>query len=80
MPGDCHYLEGNLNARRRVEHGRALLQQVGLEPERLRMVNMSSAMAGRFAEVATEISEEIARLGPNPLSDSAGRCSDRAGE
>jgi F420-non-reducing hydrogenase iron-sulfur subunit len=67
MPGDCHYLEGNLNAKRRVERGRELLQQVGLEPERLRMVNMSSAMAGRFAELATEVSDEIVRLGPNPL-------------
>jgi F420-non-reducing hydrogenase iron-sulfur subunit len=69
MPGDCHYLEGNHNAKRRVERGRELLQQVGLEAERLRMVNLSSAMGGRFAALATEISDEIERLGPNPLKE-----------
>jgi hypothetical protein len=31
------------------------------------MVNISSAMAGQFAEAATQMSQRIARLGPNPL-------------
>jgi len=44
-----------------------LLGQIGLEPDRVRMFNMSSAMAGEFAKVATEMSEQISNLGPNPL-------------
>ncbi len=44
-----------------------LLGQVGLEPERMRMFNMSSAMAGQFAAAATEMTEHIAALGPSPL-------------
>jgi F420-non-reducing hydrogenase iron-sulfur subunit len=67
MPGDCHYLEGNANAKRRVERLRELLAQIGLEAERVQMVNMSSAMASQFAAAATQMSATIAALGPNPL-------------
>ena len=67
MPGDCHYLEGNANAKRRVERAQELLSQIGLQPERVQMFNMSSAMAGKFATVATQMVEQVAAMGPNPL-------------
>jgi coenzyme F420-reducing hydrogenase delta subunit len=44
-----------------------LLDKIGLEGNRVRMVNISSAMGGRFAELATEMTEHIRGLGPNPL-------------
>ena len=44
-----------------------LLAQIGLEPERVRMFNMSSAMAGEFAKAATEMSEQVMNLGLSPL-------------
>jgi len=71
MPGDCHYLEGNTNARRRVERIQALLKEVGLEPGRVCMFNISSAMAGLFAKNATEMNDAINQLGPNPLRTSS---------
>jgi F420-non-reducing hydrogenase iron-sulfur subunit len=67
LPGDCHYLEGNLNARRRVETVKKLLGQVGLESERIEMFNLSSAMGAQFAQVANEMVQQIDELGPNPL-------------
>ena len=67
MPGDCHYLEGNANAKRRVDRLQELLSQIGLEPERVQMVNVSSAMASQFVAAATQMSQAIAELGPNPL-------------
>ena len=56
-----------MNAKRRVERIRELLNQIGLEPDRVRMFNMSSAMAGEFAKAATQMSEQVVELGPNPL-------------
>jgi len=44
-----------------------LLGQIGLEPERVRMFHMSSAMAGAFAQAATEMTDQVSKLGPNPL-------------
>lgn len=71
LEGDCHYLEGNVNARRRVEYARDLLEEIGLEGRRLQMINLSSAMGGQFAWSAAEFTEEIRRIGPNPLRRSA---------
>ena len=68
MPGECHYLEGNLRAQQRVNYVRTLLEEIGLEEERVRMVNLSAAMGLRFAEVAAEMDSKIRELGPNPLS------------
>lgn len=70
LEGDCHFQEGNLNARRRVEHIQDLLEEVGLERERIRMANLSSAMGGEFARVTTEFTATIKELGPSPLSSS----------
>jgi|Deesub1362A_J573_1020465.scaffolds.fasta_scaffold05604_3 coenzyme F420-reducing hydrogenase delta subunit len=67
LEGDCHFQTGNLNARRRVERLKRLLEEIGLEPQRLEMFNLSAAMAQRFAEAATEMAERIQALGPSPL-------------
>jgi coenzyme F420-reducing hydrogenase delta subunit len=36
------------------------------------MVNLSAAMGGHFAEVATEFVDAIRELGPNPLQTNGG--------
>ncbi len=66
LEGECHYLKGNLWARKRVDHVKKLLAEVGIEPERVEMYNMSSAMGARFADVATEFTQRIKELGPSP--------------
>ena len=66
LEGECHYLKGNLWARKRVDHVKDLLAEVGLEPERIEMYNMSSAEGAKFAAAATEFTERIRQLGPNP--------------
>jgi len=67
LEGGCHFLEGNLRARKRVERAKKLLAEIGLEPERVEMFNLSSAEGIRFAEIVTEMSQRVARLGPSPL-------------
>ncbi len=44
-----------------------VLRSIGLEPERVQRFNLSSAMAGRFAEATKEMTEKIEALGANPL-------------
>mgnify|MGYP005839466681 CR=1 FL=1 len=69
LPGECHYLEGNVSARRRVERLQQILEEIGLEPQRVRMINLSSTMAGQFVAAVTEITRQIQALGANPLRD-----------
>lgn len=71
LPGTCHYLKGNLHARQRVDYVRRLLADIGIESERLRMVNVSAAMGARFAELATELVEAVQKFGPNPAANGA---------
>jgi F420-non-reducing hydrogenase iron-sulfur subunit len=68
LEGECHYLEGNLNARRRVEYAQKLLEQIGLQGRRVQMINLSSAMGGQFAFSVAELTAEIKQLGANPLN------------
>ncbi len=67
LEGECHFLKGNLRARKRVAYARTLLQEVGLEPERLEMYNLSSAQGQRFAAIANEMADKIRALGPSPI-------------
>jgi F420-non-reducing hydrogenase iron-sulfur subunit len=64
LEGDCHYLTGNLRARKRVERVKKILDSIGIEPERVEMYNLSSGQGPRFAEITTEFTERIQKLGP----------------
>ncbi len=66
LEGNCHFLEGNIWAKKRVQYAKGILDQAGVGGDRLEMYNMSAAMGQRFAEVATEMTERIRALGPNP--------------
>lgn len=65
--GDCHYLAGNIQARKRVNKVKKLLAEIGLEPERLEMFWVSSSEGPQFARVAQEMTERALKLGPNPV-------------
>ncbi len=66
-PGDCHYMEGNYRAMRRVRFLKRLLDGMGLEPERLGLEWVSAGEGGRFREVVNGFVEGIIALGPSPL-------------
>ena len=63
-----------------MEYTQELLRAIGLEPERLRMVNLSSAMGRQFAEMASEFAEAIRQLGPSPLRRSRAGAAQGDGE
>ncbi|WP_066635880.1 hydrogenase iron-sulfur subunit [Desulfolucanica intricata] len=71
MEGDCHFLKGNFRAKKRVNHLKKILDQIGLGGERVEMYNLSAAMGPRFKEIADEFTERIRNLGPSPLNKSA---------
>jgi len=64
LVGQCHYREGNLYAIDRIEFAQALLQSVGVEPERVQMFTMSAADSPKFVEAARKMHETISNLPP----------------
>lgn len=67
LEGGCHFIDGNLYARKRVIGTRTILEECGLEPERLRMENISAAMAKPLVDIMNEMVATVKELGPNPL-------------
>jgi F420-non-reducing hydrogenase iron-sulfur subunit len=67
-PGDCHYVAGNLYEERKIKMLKKLLALTGLELDRLRLEWVSAAEGQRFAQVVTEFTEQIEKLGPSPVS------------
>jgi len=61
--GNCHFLEGNIIAKTRVNYMKGLLSEVGIENERLEMFNLSASQGRKFAEIAREFTERIKKLG-----------------
>jgi F420-non-reducing hydrogenase iron-sulfur subunit len=66
-PGDCHYISGNHKAENRVLMLKKTLEQLGLEPERLRLEWVSASEGDRFAMVIKDMTKELTKLGPSPL-------------
>ncbi len=67
LEGNCHFIEGNLRARKRVEYAKELLDEVGVGGDRLEMYNMSAGEGVKFANAANEMTERIKGLGLSPL-------------
>jgi coenzyme F420-reducing hydrogenase delta subunit len=71
LEGDCHYLNGNIKARKRVEAVKKILKDLGIEEDRVAMYNLSASQGPRFAEIAREMTEKIRALGPSPIRPAA---------
>ena len=66
-PGDCHYQSGNYKTNRRVKLLKKLLEELGIDPKRVRFEYVSASEGQKFATVVTEFVAEIKQLGPNPV-------------
>ena len=64
--GDCHFLEGNLRAKERVEYTKGLLDEIGLGGERLEMFHIGASEAPLFAKSVETMTDRARNLGPNP--------------
>jgi coenzyme F420-reducing hydrogenase delta subunit len=63
-PGDCHYISGNLFARRKFALLKKFLDNLGIEPERVQFSWVSAAEGVRFAQVVEQVTSRIRPLGP----------------
>lgn len=65
--GNCHHVHGNVRATHRLAYARKLLEEVGIEGERLGIFYMSGSQAHAYANAAEQMTARIRRLGPSPL-------------
>ena len=72
-PGDCHYISGNENAIRNMDMARSLVELLGIDSQRLRLEWISAAEGAHFAEVVRSFTDQVRKLGANPLRTASGR-------
>jgi coenzyme F420-reducing hydrogenase delta subunit/Pyruvate/2-oxoacid:ferredoxin oxidoreductase delta subunit len=68
QPGECHYQQGNLLARRRTLEIQPLLKALGMGSERLRLEWIGTGERSKIGRTVESFVETIERIGPNPLN------------
>ena len=68
-PGDCHYQSGNYKANRRIKLLKKFLEEMAVDPGRVRFEYISASEGAKFASVVTEFVDELKKMGPNPLKE-----------
>jgi len=63
-PGDCHYMEGNYKALRRMRLLSRMLKDMGIEEQRFRLEWISASEGDRVRSVINEMTEQVRALGP----------------
>ena len=67
-PGDCHYMKGNLSARRRVAGLKPFLKAIGISSDRLRLQWIGASEGLKMAETMNSFTQTVRNLGPSPLN------------
>ncbi|MBN2336478.1 hydrogenase iron-sulfur subunit [Candidatus Bathyarchaeota archaeon] len=70
--GDCHYIDGNLYAKRKFGLLRRLVEKAGLEPGRVMLEWVSASEGQKFADVVTGFTNKLKELGPTPVTGDEG--------
>ena len=60
LEGSCHFLDGNIRAKKRVGFLKRQLHGIGAEGGRIEMFNLSASQGPRFAEIARDFTKRIA--------------------
>ena len=68
-PGDCHYQSGNYKTNRKVKLLKKLLEDMGIEPERVRFEYVSASEGQKFANVVTDFVDQLKKLGPSRIKE-----------
>jgi coenzyme F420-reducing hydrogenase delta subunit len=63
-PGECHYLTGNLFARRKFATLKRFLTYIGVEADRAIFTWVSASEGERFAKVIRQVTSAVKALGP----------------
>lgn len=65
--GQCHYVSGNYNTEKRLKFIKSIIEDLGIEKERVLLMWVSASEGNIFAEKVKEFTNAIKKLGPSPL-------------
>ena len=65
--GTCRYQEGNLRAQKRIAFTQELIEEIGLEPERLELIITPEGNPVTIDVMARRLLDREASVGPSPV-------------
>jgi len=65
--GECYFKEGNFRAVKKVERVQSLIEEVGLEGERVKFDFVPGPEPRKFAAILSGMNEKVKSMGPDPL-------------
>ncbi len=68
-PGDCHYINGNMKARRRIALVHEILERFGIEKQRLWLRWVAASEGNMFAQTVKEMTEQLTAFGPIAIKE-----------
>jgi coenzyme F420-reducing hydrogenase delta subunit len=60
--GSCHFIQGNVRAVKRVKFAKKLVEETGVNPDRLEMFHIAASQGPLFAETSRNFTEKIKNL------------------
>ena len=60
----CQYMNGIIKLRKRVEHVKKILEQIGIEPQRIEVFSLYAGKGDEFINIANNILGMVKELGP----------------
>ncbi len=66
--GACRYREGNFRARKRLAFAQGLIEEIGLERERLELIHLETGTKTTIDELAQGLLAREALVGPSPVA------------
>ena len=66
--GMCRFVEGNIRAKKRIKRTKRLLDEIGLNGERLSMFNLNAKDKDAAAKIIKDALGKLKDLGPNPAA------------
>jgi F420-non-reducing hydrogenase iron-sulfur subunit len=66
--GDCHYVAGNFKTVRRMPLLFKMLEQMGVNPKRVRFEFVSASEGAELTHIVKEFTEDLEKIGPGPFN------------
>ncbi|HTZ18407.1 MAG TPA: hydrogenase iron-sulfur subunit [Dissulfurispiraceae bacterium] len=65
--GACLYREGNMRAKKRIAYTRKLIEEIGLEGERIELIAATAGKPSTIDQLVRELLAREASFGPSPV-------------
>lgn len=60
--GSCHFIQGNIRAKKRVQYAKKLLAETGINADRLEMFHIAASQGPLFAQRSREFTDHITAI------------------